>query len=38
VVSLDALANILFMQSTQDRNTGSTPPGEAGRAAGTGRS
>ena len=38
VVSLDALANTLYTQCTQDRNSGSTPPGEAGRAAGTGRS
>jgi two-component system chemotaxis response regulator CheB len=38
VVSLDALANTLYTQCTQDRNTGSTPPLEAGRAAGTGKS
>jgi two-component system chemotaxis response regulator CheB len=38
VVSLDALASTLYMHCTQERNPGSKPPGEAGRAVGTGKS
>jgi two-component system, chemotaxis family, protein-glutamate methylesterase/glutaminase len=38
VVTLDALADTLYKQCSQDRKPGTTQPGETGRAAGTGRS